>query len=183
MSVSRYLDRFREEYKGRATRMVRSMLSAVAIAAYEAGERIAYRGREAADGSADEDLAEHYGVIGLVSRPPKGRGRAILAHVGAEAGHAVIIATKDDDTRTAIINTVGLDWDEVIVHNSLLIMKFTSEGKVLIGMPDGTFKAVATEDHTHALPLLAGQATYTENEDPTARTGPPDKVSKDIKVT
>ena len=183
MSVSRYRDRFREEIKSQGARMVRSMLSTVAIIAYEARERIGYHGREAADGSADTDTAEHYGVIGLLSRPPKGRGRAILAHIGAEAGHPVVIATRDDDTRTAIIDAAGLDWDEVIVHNSTRILKLTRDGEVLVGRLGGDFKRVATEDHTHAVPALVGEATYAAGDDPVARTGSPDAVSEDTKVT
>ena len=119
---------------GRGQRMLRSMLSAVSLVAYEARECMRFRGREAADGSADEDTAEQYGVIGVVSRPPKGRGRAVLAHIGGDSNHAVIVATKDDETRTAIIDAVGLDWDEVIIHSSQLVIKI-SRDEVLIGNP------------------------------------------------
>ncbi len=136
MSVSRHFDKFRKTYKDGAVRMVRSMLSAVAIVAYEAGERIGYTGREAADGSADTDVADHYRVIGFISRPPKGKGRAVLAHIGGESGHPAVIATSDDGTRAAIIDSAKLDWDEVIVHNSRTVIKITNDGEVLIGNPD-----------------------------------------------
>lgn len=183
MSISRFGDNLREELKGRGKRMLRSMLAAVAVVGYEARECIRFRGREAADGSADEDLAEQYGVIGVLSRPPRGHGRAILAHIGGESSHAVIVASKDDDTRAAIIGAVGLDWDEVIVHNSKTVLKITRDGEVLIGRVGGDFKAVATEDHTHPVPALVGQATYSTEDDPLARTGRPDAVSEDTKVT
>ena len=183
MSVSRFGYNLRDELKGRGKRMLRSMLSAVAIVAYEARECVRFRGREAADGSADEDIAEQYGVIGLVSRPPKGRGRSVLAHIGGESSHAVIVASKDDETRIQIVDTVGLDWDELIVHNSLRVIKLTKNGDILIGAPNGQFKAVALADHTHTVPMVVGQASYSANQDPAARTGKPDKVSKDTKVT
>jgi hypothetical protein len=182
MKVSRFGQKFRDEVKDRGKRMLRSMLSTVAITAYEARERITYQGREAADGSADTDTAEHYGVIGVLSRPPKGRGRAIVAHIGGEAEHPVVIATTDDETRTAIISAVGLDWDEIIVHSSSRILKVTKDD-VLIGRVGGDFGKVAMADHTHALPALIGQATYASEDDPTARTGRPDSVSEDTKVT
>ena len=183
MSVSRHHTRFRKRYKDPETRTLRSMLSEVAIDAYEARARIAYRGREAADASRDQDVAEQYGVIGLVSRPPEGRGRAVLAHIGGEAARAVVVACKDEDTRTAIIKVAGLDWDEVIVHNSKVIIKVTKDGEVLIGAPGGDFKRVALEGHTHPVPALIGQASYGPAQDSTARTGPPDRVSEDTRVT
>ena len=175
-------DKFRDEILGRVSRTLGSMLSTVAIVAYEAGEAIAYRGRESA-GGADEDVAPQFGVIGLASRPPEGRGRAVLAHLGGEASDAVVIATSDDETRRAIVATAGLDWDELILHNSLRVVKFTRDGDILIGEPGGQFKKVATEDHTHSVPRLVGQASYGGGQDPAARTGPPDKVSTDTKVT
>ena len=134
MSVSRHQSSFRDEIIGRGKRVLRSMLSTVALVAYEASERVTFRGREAADGSADEDSAEQYGTIGVISRPPKGRGRAILAHIGGDSGHAVIVACKDDETRTAIVDAVGIDWDEVIIYNSKLIIKVAKD-EVLIGNP------------------------------------------------
>ena len=60
MSVSRHQSSLRDEIIGRGKRVLRSMLSTVALVAYEASERVTFRGREAADGSADEDSAEQY---------------------------------------------------------------------------------------------------------------------------
>ena len=183
MSVTRHQSSFRDEIIGRGKRALRSMLSTVALVAYEASERVTFRGRESADGSADEDSAEQYGTIGVISRPPKGRGRAILAHIGGDAGHAVVIASKDDETRTVIVETIGIDWDELIAHNSIRVIKLAKNGDIFIGQPDGDFKRVATEDHTHGLPTIVGQASYGPGTDPSARTGKPDKVSEDTKVT
>ena len=81
------------------------------------------------------------------------------------------------------IDAIGLDWDEFIAHNSLRVIKLTKDGDILIGMPNGQFKAVALADHTHTVPMLVGQATYSVNQDVAARTGTPDQVSKDTKVT
>ena len=163
MSVTRHRSAFRNQLMGRGQRMLRSMLSAVSLVAYEARECVRFRGREAANGSADEDTAEQYGVIGVISRPPEGRGRAVLAHIGGDSSHRVIIASKDDETRAAIVEAIGIDWDEVIVHNSKSIIKVTKDGEVLIGNVNdpAAFEPLVKRSefvgHTHGPGTFVGQ--------------------------
>lgn len=140
---------------------VRNLVRRMRIGA-SAGADVFWRvlGYDPGDGGAEDAEVEIFGGIGITARPPSGsRPEAIVLTVGG-VRHRVIIATRDEDTRQAVVAQAGLEPDELIVFTSKAMFKITAAGEVLIGAPGGEFKEVALADHKHPLPTIVGQAEY-----------------------
>ncbi len=119
------------------------------------GARWLVEGHEDFDGNIETDEVEVFPGVGLWGRPKSShRVEAIALKVGGESGHAVIVATRNQDG----VRLLGaIEEDETVVFTSTTMVKIAADGQVLIGRIGGEFKAVATEDHRHSVSgLTAG---------------------------
>lgn len=165
---------------GKAARLIRNMIRRMLVAATGTVTWALHGHRDESD-RLEATEAEVYAGIGFAARPPaSGAPEAIVVTVEASANHPVIIATRDRKTEGAVTEQARLAANETMVFNGECIVKLTKDGDVLIGKLGAEFHAVARADHTHQAPAITGQAAYV---DASARTGPPDKVSKHVKVT
>ena len=144
--------------------------------------RWALTGHQDENGMVERDQAAVYAGIGYAARPPaEGSAEAIVLTVETSANHTVIVAARDQQTTGAVVDAVGLEANETLMHNADLIIKITKDREILLGLPGGEYRAVALADHTHQAPAISGQAAYVDGTG--ARTGPPNKVSTHVKVT
>ena len=106
-------------------------------------ESVVVRGRTASDQTFEEDLADSFQPVGMVSRPPiEGTVESLTAFVGGNATHPVQVATLDHG-RQAVIDVEGLGADETIIYTSSVVIKL-SNGKIEIGTVGGTKETLAT---------------------------------------
>ena len=165
---------------GRLERLVRNVVRRMVVTGTGVAQW-ALRGHGDERGGFEEVYADVYSGIGFCALPPAGSdAEAVVLAIEASANRTVIVASRDTGTQAAIMETAGLGDNESMMYNADLIVKITSDREILIGLPGGDFQRVALADHTHEAPAIVGQAEYV---DPTARTGPPDKVSEHLKVT
>lgn len=110
--------------QGEEQRKLRGLLRRVSIAASGAfWQLVGYE--DGADRETWDDVESFGGGIGIVARPRRGHGEAIVAHVGGEHGHPVVIAMRERGVEIAI------GEDETAIY--------TSKAKVLI-KADGTIE-------------------------------------------
>ena len=107
-----------------------------------------------ADGSVEADDAEVFPGIGFYARPKSGdNAEVILLKVGGQSGHAVIVATRNQDG----IKRIGeLGEDETIVFTSTTAVKIDSAGQVLVGAIGAPLLPL-----THGVVLASGIDTFT----------------------
>ena len=161
-------------------RMVRNLVRRMVVTG--AGiARWSLRGHGDEHGRFETIEADMYHGIGICARPPEASDtEAVVLAIDAAGHRRVIVAVRDAQTQEALVETVGLGANETLLHNADMILKITNDRQILIGLPGGEFQGVALADHTHAAPEIIGQAQYAE---PDARTGPPNSVSEQVKVT
>ncbi|WP_428264799.1 hypothetical protein [Haliangium sp.] len=135
------------ELGGRAARRLRSLISRRQLALDESdGERVTALGREALDGSVEEDEMDSFGPVGLVGRPAgDATVEAAVAFVGADGAHPIALSYVDG-TRRAVIDAVGLGADETVVYNSQAVVKLLADGTVEIRSLEGSAQALAFLD-------------------------------------
>jgi len=91
------------------------------------------------------DEVESFGGVGFAARPRKGAGEAIIAHIGGEGGHPVIIAHRDSSIEPA------LEADEAAAFNSKAIVHITKDGDIIVRAAPG--RSVFIDDGQGAVPL------------------------------
>ena len=98
-----------------------------------------------------DDNVEVFQGIGYVARPPDGTSaEAVLVNIGG-FDHPCLVALRDGRTTTAVVDAVGLGVDEVIVHNSAVVMKLKADGTVEIRSLNGTAVPLATKADVDAV--------------------------------
>lgn len=117
--------------------------------AASAGVQWLLEGHEDLDGNLERDEVEVFSGVGFYSRPAAGhRTEAIVALVGGEPGHPVIVATRDQDGVKAIGD---LAEDETAIFTSQAIVKIGADGSVEIRSLGGAAAALATKADLDAL--------------------------------
>jgi hypothetical protein len=106
------------------------------------------------DGSVEAEEAEVFPGVGVFARPKSGdNAEAIVLKVGGASGHAVIVATRNQDG----IKRIGsLGEDETIIFTSTTAVKITASGQVLIGAIGAPLLPL-----THGVVLASGVDTFT----------------------
>jgi hypothetical protein len=89
------------------------------------------------DGKVESDEAEVFPGVGVFARPlASDTTEVILLKVGGASGHAVIVATRNQDG----IKRIGaLAPDETIIFNSTIAVKLTADGAIQIGSVGGPY--------------------------------------------
>lgn len=152
--MSRMTLRELRERRGKAAGKVRSLIRRLAVAAHDASEWI-LAGYEDADGNAEEERAEPFGVAGVYSRLAT---QAIVAQVGGAGGHAVIIATSNRD----LLALLGAIADgEVGMCNNQVALRLRPDGTIEAASHGGAGVALATKADVDAL-----AAAYADHEHP-----------------
>lgn len=117
--------------------------------AASAGVQWLLEGHEDLDGNLERDEVEVFSGIGFYARPAAGhRSEAIVALVGGEPGHPVVVATRDQDGVKAIGD---LAEDETASFTSKAIVKILADGSVEIRSLGGVAVPLATKDDLDAL--------------------------------
>lgn len=97
------------------------------------------------DGNVESERAEAFEGIGFASRPAAGdNAEAIVAKVGGESGHPVIVATRNRDAFKNLESEEGLAEDESALYNSSAMVKASDDGFVDLGSIGGTRQPFAT---------------------------------------
>jgi Bacteriophage Mu Gp45 spike protein len=104
------------------------------------------------DGKRETFDAESFQHVGFGSRAP-GQAEVIVVHVGGEAEHPVIVATRDRSTQVALAK------DETAIWNSKVIVKITADGVVEIGTPGAALTPLDELVHGRGIDTFTG-ATY-----------------------
>ena len=101
------------------------------------------------DAARDVVSREVFYGVGICSLPPtSGKPEAILINVGG-ADAPVIIATRDEKTRAAVVPT-DLKAGETVIYSEGVIVYLKKDG-VEIRTPNGVAKSLATKDDVKAL--------------------------------
>lgn len=143
------------EATDRLWRRVRGVVRRVTVTAHAAGgtpwQAAGYRDEVFQD-------VEVFGVVGVTARPPAGSrsAEAVVVNVGAEAGHPIIVATRD----AGALPTAAKDLaaDEVMLHTSQAWMKVTKDGDVIVRAKAGRAVLVADNDTGAGAVALATKA-------------------------
>jgi hypothetical protein len=142
----------REEYAGKRNRMIRGMISRREVYVPESnGMVVTLLGRQAADGSFEEDRADALSPPGFVANPHEySTVEAICNFVGADGDHPVC-AGMLDHRRYEIVDKVGLQHDETLIYTTKAIVKIKVDGTVEIRSVDGTAAPLAFKSDVDAL--------------------------------
>jgi uncharacterized protein (DUF885 family) len=173
----RYQQTAREE-NGKRSRQIRGMVSRRQFHQPDSeknGQVQVVLGREAGDGSFEEDKVDVFQPVGLVANPHEySTVESVTLFVGADGDHPVSAATLDH-RKYEIIDEVGLDADEVIVYTTTSIVKIFRDSHVEIRSIDGTAVPLATKADVDALQsrLNALEQNFLGHGHPTAALGPP----------
>ncbi len=151
MSLFRHTADFLHLATGEVPRRLRSMLSRRQIDNVEStGDRVRALGREALDGSYEDDTMDQFSPVGLIGRPADDAAvESLVAFVGADGSHPVSVSCLDG-TRRAVIEQVGLEADEVIVYNTQSMVRILADGTVEIRSLTGTAQSLAFVDSVNA---------------------------------
>ena len=137
---------------GRAARRIRSLLSRRQLDLDESnGERVTALGREALDGSVEQDEMDAFSPMGFVARPAANATvEAAVSFIGADGAHPIALSYLDHGRR-AVIDAVGLKADETIVYTSRGVIKLLADGTIEARSLDGTAKSLAYKSDAEAL--------------------------------
>jgi hypothetical protein len=116
----------------------------------------------------DDPPVDVFGGMYVYAKPAAAdNAEALLLHVGAEAEHPTVAATRNEDARKRFVEEHGdIDPGEVAIFNSTGKAHFviTAGGDIIAEVPGGSSffvrekggapQAVALADHKHELPLL-----------------------------
>ena len=145
----------RGDLRRRGREVTRSMIRRLRVAASDAVHWV-LEGFEDFDGNVETEEAEAFEGIGFASRPKADhRAEVVVAKIGGESGHPVIVASRSRDAFKLLTKAEGLEEDETVIFTSKSMVKIKADGEILIGSIGGTFKALATADHKH------GPGTFT----------------------
>lgn len=109
-------------------------------------------GVEDYEGNVETDEAEVFSGVGFYSRPARGRDvEAVVARVGGESGHGVVVATRDH----ALVQLLDLGDNETAIATTKAVVKITADGTIEVGSHDGAFAPLATKADIDALRLWA----------------------------
>lgn len=138
--MRRSIREIREEYKPAAI-AVRNMIRRFIVTL--TGEAGLWQ-VEGHEGERADDV-EVFGNIGFFSRPPASgnKAEAIVAHVGGESGHPVVIATRDRSTQPE------LEPDETAIHNSQKLVGITGS-TVRLGAMDASESVIKGDTYRQA---------------------------------
>jgi phage gp45-like len=100
----------------------------------------------------DDDVPAFQG-IGFASRPASGStgAEAIVIKVGADSGHPVIVATRDEDARKVHTLVKNLDVDETAIYTRQALIVIDKDGDIIIRSKAG--RTVAVDDGSGAVAL------------------------------
>lgn len=150
MSYYRYAKDAREEHAGKRAREVHGMVSVRELAEHT-GQRAEAAGREALDGTSEDDEIEIFGQAGIVARPEANAAvESLVLLVGASGDHAAV-AAQIDSTRATVIDATGLEPDETIVYTSQSVVHIKADGTVEVRSIGGTAVALATKADVDAI--------------------------------
>lgn len=178
----RYSKDTREEYAGKSKREVHGMVSVRELAEHT-GQRAEAAGREALDGTSEDDEIEVFGQAGVAARPSENAAvESLVLLVGASGDHAAV-AAQIDSTRATVIDATGLEPDETIVYTSQSVVHIKADGTVEIRSLAGTAVALVPlpvlqdlrdwiADHRHEYINGAGAATPTTKPISTTAASP-----------
>ena len=123
------------------------------------------------DGRRESRDAEVFSGIGFYARPrATDRAEAIVVFTGENAASPVVVATRNEDTRSAVAG--GLAEDESAMFNSAAIVVVKANGTVEVRLAGGVAVALATladvqairsalDGHSHTYVPGSGTATTT----------------------
>lgn len=122
---------------------------------------------EDGDGNVERFGLEVFGVAGFVSRPT-GNAEAVIATVGGQRGHQVVIAVRDPAAARAA-GVDNLPGGEVAVYAGGTALKIDANGDVWIARKGKELERVATESHVHTAGLyVTGAGAVTGVSGPAA---------------
>lgn len=79
------------------------------------------------DNEESDDEVEVFQGVGFVARPPDdANAEVIVANVGAESNHPVVVAARDEETRAA--NVTDVEADESVAFNSVCRLHLKADG-------------------------------------------------------
>ena len=143
----------------------------------------------------DDELVDVFQGTHIYARPAAGDdSEAIMIHVGGEAEHPAVIATRDEDARRAYVDDYGdIAEGEVVIFNSsgdsrILIsvdgdIEITSLNEVVIRNPGGTTEPLVLKSeldefisdifnsHDHGYKSDSALPTFSQTTDPPDPTG------------
>lgn len=136
---------------GDVARRLRGALSRRLIVNEEStGDRVTALGREAFDGSHEQDEMDQFSPVGIIGRAAKNAAvEALAAFIGADGSHPVSVSCLDS-TRRVVIDAVGLNADETLVYTSKSVVKILDDGTVEIRSLEGTAQPLAFLDSVNA---------------------------------
>lgn len=120
---------------------------------------------EATADEKDTDV-EVFPNAGFYSRPPDAaEAEVIVVKVGASTRHAVVIASRDEETRQAVPEAKALAADEAIVYNSAAVVYLKADGTIEIKSAGGTALPLVTkaEFDAHLHPTGVGPSGIPSN--------------------
>lgn len=104
------------------------------------------------EGNVETRKAEAFPGVGFYSRPRAGsRAEAVVAKVGSESGHPVIVATRDLDLLKAAELGGAFGEDEAAMFNTEARVYVKADGTVEVRTHQGVAVALAKADHKHSL--------------------------------
>lgn len=147
---------------GDLARRVRGALSRRLILNEESnGDHVTTLGREAYDGSHEQDEMDQLAPVGIIGRPADNASvESLVAFVGGDGSHPVSVSCVDG-TRRAVIDSIGLKADETVVYTSKSVVKIKADGVVEIRSLDGNAKPLAYKLDADA---LNNRITALENQ-------------------
>ena len=194
-----------EDFRRRGSRMamnVMNMVRRVVLGTTAGGlwQALGYQTTDFDEGEVvtegeDDELVDVFQGTHIYARPAAGNNsEAILIHVGGEAEHPTIAATRDEDARLAYVDAYGdIAEGEVVIYNStgdsrVLItvdgdIEITSIGEVVVRSPGGTTEPVVLKSefdefisdifnsHDHGYKADSALPSFSHTSDPPDPTG------------
>lgn len=152
MTNYRDMKSWREGTIGKRARAIRSMISRREIDPKRSdGDHVVALGREAEDGSFEQDDMDVLGSCGIIARPADDvHVETITLFVGGDDNHPVAVGQLDH-TRRYVLRDVGMEPDETIVYTSKTIVKILKDGTVELRNVNGIAVPLALKSDVEAL--------------------------------